>query len=96
MLKFSTAQYVATQLNTKINETQRQIGLKRRAKENADDLMKQKADLEKEKKNLVELAAEKELTLKKKIGTIGNIVHDSVPVNNNEVDAHVRLLTLRV
>jgi seryl-tRNA synthetase len=77
-------QYAATQINTKINETQKQIGVKRKAKENADDLMKEKVDLEKEKKGLIELAAEKELILKKKIRTIGNIVHDSVPVNNNE------------
>ena len=47
--------------------------------------MAQKVELEKEKKGLVESAAEKDATLKKKIGTIGNIVHDSVPVNNNEV-----------
>jgi seryl-tRNA synthetase len=77
-------QYSATQINTKINEIQKQIGVKRKAKENADDLMKQKVELEKEKKSLIESAAEKEVTLKKKIGTIGNIVHDSVPVNNDE------------
>ena len=74
-----------TQIKTKINEIQKQIGVKRKAKENADDLMKQKVELEKEKKSLIESAAEKEVTLKKKIGTIGNIVHDSVPVNNDEV-----------
>ncbi len=47
--------------------------------------MKQKVELEKEKKSLIESAAEKEVILKKKISTIGNIVHDSVPVNNDEV-----------
>ena len=47
--------------------------------------MKQKTDLEKEKKALVDSAAEKDLTLRKKIGTIGNIVHDSVPISNDEV-----------
>jgi seryl-tRNA synthetase len=41
--------------------------------------------LEKEKKDLIDLAKQKELVLKKKISTIGNLVHDSVPVNNNEV-----------
>jgi seryl-tRNA synthetase len=41
--------------------------------------------LEKEKKILIESAAEKDIALKKKIGTIGNIVHDSVPISNNEV-----------
>jgi seryl-tRNA synthetase len=81
----SLAQYSATQLAGKINDIQKQIGLKKRAKENADDLLAQKAELEKEKKDYIELAAEKEVTLKKKIGTIGNLVHDSVPINNNEV-----------
>jgi len=47
--------------------------------------MKQKADLDKEHKALVDAAAEKLVALDKKIKTIGNIVHDSVPVSNNEV-----------
>jgi seryl-tRNA synthetase len=86
------AQYQATQINTKINEVQKQIGVKRKAKEDADDLMKQKTEFEKEKKGLIELAAEKEATLKKKISTIGNIVHESVPVNNDEVFHTMRQL----
>lgn len=85
ILTSSIAQYSATQINTKINEIQKQIGVKRKAKENADDLMQKKVELEKEKKSFIESAAEKEVTLKKKISTIGNIVHDSVPVNNDEV-----------
>jgi len=55
------------------------------AKEDAAELMAQKAELEKEKKILIECAAEKDIALKKKIGTIGNIVHDSVPISDNEV-----------
>tara|TARA_R110002060_G_scaffold16888_4_gene23447 strand:- start:76 stop:294 length:219 start_codon:yes stop_codon:yes gene_type:complete len=62
--------------------------VKRKAKEDAADLMKQKTDFEKEKKALVDSAAEKELILKKKIGTIGNYVHDSVTVEQNEVISH--------
>jgi len=46
--------------------------------------LKEKADLEKEKKTLIDSAAEKDVALKKKIGTIGNIVHDSVPLSDNE------------
>lgn len=79
------AQYAATQINSKINEVQKQIGAKKKAKENADDLMKQKIELDKEKKSLVDSAAEKDTVLKKKVATVGNLVHDSVPVNNNEV-----------
>ncbi|POS85039.1 seryl-tRNA synthetase, partial [Erysiphe pulchra] len=77
-------QYAATQVNSKINDIQKQIGIKRKAKENADDLMKQKLEFEKEKKELLEAATNKELVLKKKINTIGNIVHESVPVHNDE------------
>ncbi|PHH64871.1 hypothetical protein CDD81_3728 [Ophiocordyceps australis] len=76
--------YSASQINSKINDIQKQIGAKKKAKENADDLLKQKIELEKEKKSLVELAAEKEAQLKSKIRTIGNYVHDSVPISNNE------------
>jgi seryl-tRNA synthetase len=47
--------------------------------------LQQKADLEKEKKRLEEVAAEKEAALLKKVSTIGNYVHDTVPVSNNEV-----------
>lgn len=82
---YFAAQYSATQINTKINDTQKQIGAKKKAKENADELLQQKAELEKEKKALIESAAEKDVTLKKKLGTIGNIVHDSVPMSMDEV-----------
>ena len=34
---------------------------------------------------LEESAAEKDVLLQKKVKTIGNYVHDSVPVSNNEV-----------
>lgn len=61
------------------------IGAKKKAKENADELLAQKAEIEKEKKAAIDSAAEKDILLKKKIGAIGNLVHDSVPINNNEV-----------
>jgi len=91
-----TAQYSVAQTNTKINEIQKQIGAKKKAKEDADDLLKQKAELGEEKKNLIELAAAKDVTLKKKIGTIGNIVHDSVVVNDNEVCSSALSLPLPI
>jgi hypothetical protein len=47
--------------------------------------MKQKVELEREKKAFIDSAAEKDIALRKKISTIGNIVHDSVPVSDNEV-----------
>jgi seryl-tRNA synthetase len=80
----SPANYSASQISGKINEVQKQIGAKKKAKENADDLLKQKIDLEKEKKAMAESAAEKEALLKAKIRTVGNIVHESVPTSDNE------------
>lgn len=47
--------------------------------------MEQKTNLEKSKKDAEELAIQKEKQRDSKIRTIGNIVHDSVPVSNNEV-----------
>ena len=41
--------------------------------------------MEKEKKTLEESAQEKEALLNKKLKTIGNYVHDSVPVSDDEV-----------
>ena len=48
-------------------------------------MLEKKVALEKEKKVLEESAAEKDALLQKKVKTIGNYVHDSVPVSNNEV-----------
>lgn len=85
------AKYSATQIKTRINGVQKQIGAKRKAKENADAEMTEKTDLEKELKAANDSADEKEVTLRKKIGTIGNIVHDSVPINNDEVNCPAQI-----
>lgn len=55
------------------------------AKENADDLLKEKDKLQNEKKAQEDLANEKLIALQKKAKRIGNYVHDSVPVSDNEV-----------
>ena len=54
------------------------------AKEEAGDLLLKKAESEKEKKVVEDSALEKEAALQRKIRTIGNYVHDSVPTSNNE------------
>ncbi|KAK8149503.1 Cytosolic seryl-tRNA synthetase [Beauveria asiatica] len=77
-------QYNATQTSSKINEVQKLIGTKKKAKEDATDLLRQKIELEKEKKLTVESAVQKEKNLRTKIKTIGNIVDDSVPISNSE------------
>lgn len=44
-----------------------------------------KLELEREKKVIEEKVLEKETALQKKIKTIGNYVHESVPLSNDEV-----------
>ncbi|KAI9721469.1 MAG: hypothetical protein M1812_002231 [Candelaria pacifica] len=82
-------QYEVTQYGSKINATQKEIGLKKKAKGDAGELLQKKAELEKEKKALEELALEKDGALQRKIKTIGNYVDDSVPISNNEDDNSV-------
>ncbi|KAK5014945.1 Cytosolic seryl-tRNA synthetase [Cryomyces antarcticus] len=87
--------YEATQINSQINATQKEIGQRKKArrapdgckqpnKENADDLMKQKDELQKKKKDQEDLASKKHVELLKKAKSIGNYVHDSVPISDNE------------
>ena len=54
-------------------------------KEDASELMQKRADLEKEKAALEESATEKDVLLQKRMRTVGNYVHDSVQVSDNEV-----------
>ena len=79
--------YGATQIGSKINDTQKEIGKKKKAKENAEDLLKQKEALQKEKAAQEALAAEKLQALHLKAKTVGNYVHESVPISNDEVSS---------
>ncbi|KAK8153977.1 seryl-tRNA synthetase [Phyllosticta citrichinensis] len=76
--------YEATQISSQINQTQKEIGQKKKAKESADDLLKLKEELTNKKKAQEDLAAEKEKALFAKVKTVGNYVHPSVPVSNDE------------
>jgi seryl-tRNA synthetase len=60
------------------------------AKEDASELVSQKADIEKRKKEAEDIAAQKELERDRKIRPIGNYVHESVPVSNNEVSSDIQ------
>ncbi|KAL8843092.1 MAG: hypothetical protein Q9170_000222 [Blastenia crenularia] len=76
--------YEAQQIGSKINATQKEIGAKKKAKEDASDLLQSKGNLEEQKKRTEEVVLEKEAALQRKIKTVGNYVHESVPVSNNE------------
>lgn len=76
--------YAATQIGSKINAVQKALGLKKRNKEDASEELAEKLRLEKEKKAMEESALEKEKLRDRKLKTIGNYVHDSVPISDNE------------
>jgi len=75
--EWTKTQFDAQQLKKEVNKIQKEIGLKMKAKENPDELKEQKADLDAQ-------AVEQETTMRKKGNQIGNIVHESVPVSDNE------------
>ena len=83
--------YSATQIGAEINKVQKEIGQLKKAKkdEEAKNLLQKKADLEAEKKRREDEATQKEKERDKKCKTIGNYVHESVRVSDNEDDNDV-------
>lgn len=57
-------------------------------------MIEQKAKLEQSKKDAEELAVQKEAQRDRKVRTIGNYVHESVPVSNNEVGSLLLSISL--
>ena len=79
-------QYAATQIGSQINGLQKQVGQKKKAKESADDLLAEMAELKKQKAAKEEEAAEKLVKLNIKAKSVGNYVHKDVPVSATEDD----------
>lgn len=76
--------YKADQTKADINKVQKEIGQLKKNKQDATELLQKKADLEKLAKQIADEATEKEKSRDKKCKTIGNYVHESVPINDNE------------
>lgn len=72
------------ELNKKINALQKQIGQKFKAKEDASELLADKEKLLAEKKELTEKEQKTDVDLRFKVNQVGNIVHESVVVSNDE------------
>ncbi len=74
------------QLNKALNKLSKDIGAKKKAKENADELMaevaKTKGELTKKEEHLKELKQQ----INQRLRMVGNIVHESVPVSRDEKD----------
>ncbi|KAL2836262.1 hypothetical protein BJX68DRAFT_274670 [Aspergillus pseudodeflectus] len=80
------ARYQVSQINSQLNTLLKEIGKKKKNKEDASTLLEEKAGLESQRKEAEELAVQKETLRDRKIRTIGNYVHESVPISNNEDD----------
>lgn len=81
------AQFQSEQKNKEINAIQKEIGKKFKAKEDASELVAKKAQLQKEKEQLLAQAKEEESIWKEKLSTVGNIVHASVPTSMDEASS---------
>lgn len=71
-------------MNKKFNKLQKDIGLKFKNKEDASGLLAEKEKLTQQKKELTEKEQQEDKDLKKKVFQVGNIVHPSVVVSNDE------------
>ncbi|KAG2173716.1 hypothetical protein INT43_005136 [Umbelopsis isabellina] len=87
--EWTTIQFDGNKINKQINDLQKEIGKKFKAKEDPAELVAEKEKLTKTKEELVAKTKEAETAWKTKLGSIGNVVHSSVPTSldedNNEV-----------
>lgn len=77
----------ATAMGAKINKVKKDMGENKKKKGDPEEfkaLMAQKDQLEKDKKDMEEQAEQKYVALMRKVKGIGNYVHDSVPVSDDE------------
>ncbi|CDK27518.1 unnamed protein product [Kuraishia capsulata CBS 1993] len=72
------------EVNKKQNKVQKEIGLKFKAKEDATELLAQKETLVQEKQALFLKEQEADKKLRWKVNQVGNIVHKSVVISNDE------------
>lgn len=82
--EWTKLRFVVDELNKKQNKIQKEIGLKFKAKEDASDLLKEKDTVLAEKKSAIDAEIEADKQLRYKVNQIGNIVHESVVVSNDE------------
>ena len=76
--------FQADEFNKQVNALQKDIGIRMKNKESADDLLAQKNDLSKQRDEAKQRCLDKERD--SKLILIGNLVHDSVPVSNDEAN----------
>ncbi|ANB12072.1 serine--tRNA ligase SES1 [Sugiyamaella lignohabitans] len=74
------------ELNKEQNKLQKAIGLKFKAKEDASELVKEKDAIVAKKQSLIAEEEEADKALRAKVNLVGNIVHPSVPVSQDEAN----------
>ncbi|KAF9530547.1 seryl-tRNA synthetase [Crepidotus variabilis] len=73
-------------LRKQVNDVQKEISAKKKAKENADELVASKKEIDTQVEIRKKDAKEFEIKMRQKAGTIGNIVGKAVPVSLTEDD----------
>ncbi|KAF9014161.1 hypothetical protein BDQ17DRAFT_1342195 [Cyathus striatus] len=73
-------------LRKKVNEIQKQISAKKKAKESADDLVAEKKSIDAQVVERIKETKEFEIKMRQKASAVGNIVGKDVPVSNTEDD----------
>ncbi|KAF4612657.1 hypothetical protein D9613_011734 [Agrocybe pediades] len=76
--------YDANILRKKVNEVQKEISAKKKAKQPADDLVAQKKEIDAQVEAKKKEAKEHEILMRQKASTVGNIVGKNVPVSLTE------------
>ncbi|KAJ2161665.1 Cytosolic seryl-tRNA synthetase [Coemansia sp. RSA 552] len=84
--EWAAVRFQLDQANRSINAVQKKISTKAKAKEDASELVGEKKALEEAKKALIEDEKALDKALRIKVGSVGNVVHDSVPVSTTEDD----------
>ncbi|ANZ76632.1 BA75_04013T0 [Komagataella pastoris] len=72
------------EMNKQQNKVQKEIGLKFKKKEDPKELLQKKEELVKAKEQLNLKEQEADRNLRFKVNQVGNIVHESVPISDNE------------
>lgn len=80
------ADFELNQVLKDVNAVQKEITAKKKAKQDADEELARKKDLDKKAADLKPIVAEKEKLMRDKAGTIGNIVGPKVPISQTEDD----------
>lgn len=72
------------EINKKLNKIQKEIGLKFKNKEDASALLAEKDQVTEAKKEMTEKEQKEDQDLRNKVNQVGNIVHPTVVVSNDE------------